>query len=72
MSFVFLIASLVILVITKIILSLKYVSLKNKYLSQKEEMKMYKSLLEEAQRKVREEANKNIILQSLINQKLIK
>ena len=57
------------LVVTNLAISVKYLSMRSKYFQQKQEAKMYRNMFEESQRKIREEANKNIILQSLVNQR---
>jgi len=61
--------ALTLLVIINTVVSIKYLSMRKKYFKQKQETQMFKNLFNEANRKVKEEANKNIILQSLINQK---
>ena len=57
------------LIVINLSISIKYLSMRSKYLQQKQEAKMYRNMFEESQRKIREEANKNIILQSLVNQR---
>lgn len=56
------------LLITNVILFLKYVSVSSKLKRQTKETQLYRNLFNEANRKVKDEANKNIVLQSLINQ----
>lgn len=56
------------LLVTNVILFLKYVSASGKLKRQTKETQLYRNLFNEANRKVKDEANKNIVLQSLINQ----
>lgn len=65
-----LIATIIIttLLVTNVILFLKYVSVSSKLKRQAKETQMFRNLFNETNRKVKEEANKNIILQSLISQ----
>ena len=65
-----LIATIIIttLLVTNVILFLKYVSVSSKLKRQTKETQMFRNLFNETNRKVKDEANKNIILQSLISQ----
>lgn len=56
------------LLVTNVILFLKYVSVSSKLKRQTKETQLFRNLFNEANRKVKDEANKNIVLQSLINQ----
>lgn len=56
------------LLVTNVILFLKYISVSSKLKRQTKETQLYRNLFNEANRKVKDEANKNIVLQSLINQ----
>ena len=56
------------LLVTNVILFLKYISVSSKLKRQTKETQMFRNLFNETNRKVKEEANKNIILQSLISQ----
>lgn len=59
----------IVLALFNIYLFLRILALKSKIKKQKHEIEMFMKLHSDAQRAIRDEANKNIILQSLINQR---
>ena len=61
--------ALVSLILSNVTLFFKNLALKSKIEKQKHDIEMFMKLHKEAETKLRDEANKNIILQSLINQR---
>lgn len=59
----------IVLALFNIYLLLKVLALRYKVKKLKQEIEMFMKLHSDAQKAVRDEANKNIILQSLINQR---
>ena len=59
----------IVLTLFNIYLLLKVLALRHKIKKLKQEVEMFMKLHSDAQKTIRDEANKNIILQSLINQR---